>query len=69
MLKQTFDRKSITKILTTEDIWRWNMWNKPEEKENAIESLVRSIKSKDFEISRLKYKLRRGKPICANLCI
>ena len=62
MLKQTFDLNSITKILTTEDIWRWNIWGKPEEKENAIESLVTSIQAKNFNISPLKCEIRRGKP-------
>ncbi len=62
MLKQTFDNSAIAKVLTPEDIWRWNVWSKPEEKDDAIEALVNSVQVKDFKISALKRETRRGKP-------
>lgn len=61
MLKQTFDNTAIAKVLTPEDVWRWNLWSKPEEKEGAIEALENSIQAKNFNISALKSEKRRGK--------
>lgn len=62
MLKQTFDNTAITKVLTPEDVWRWSVWSKPEEKDDAIEALANSVQAKDFKISALKSETRRGKP-------
>ncbi len=62
MLKQTFDNAAIAKVLTPEDIWRWNVWNKPEEKNDAIDALANSIQAKGFKVSALKRETRRGKP-------
>ena len=61
MLKQTFDNTAIAKVLTPEDVWRWDLWSKPEEKEGAIEALENSIQAKNFNISALKLEKRRGK--------
>lgn len=62
MLKQTFDQTAITKVLTPEDVWRWDVWSKPEEKDNAIEALANSVEVKAFKISSLKCETKRGKP-------
>lgn len=62
MLKQTFDSSAIAKVLTAEDVWRWDLWSKPEEKDTAIETLANSIKTKNFKTSDLRCETRRGKP-------
>lgn len=62
MLKQTFDNTAIAKVLTPEDIWRWNVWSKSEEKDDAINALANSVQAKEFKISALKCESRRGKP-------
>jgi hypothetical protein len=49
-------------VLTPEDIWRWNVWSKPEEKDDAIEALVNSVQIENLKISALRCKARRGKP-------
>lgn len=61
MFKQTFDSAAIAKVLTAEDVWRWNLWTKPEEKENALNELAHKIQTKDFQISPLKSEIKRGK--------
>jgi hypothetical protein len=62
MLKQTFDNNAIIRVLTSKDVSRWAIFDNILEKNDSIDSLVESIKAKNFEISPLKCEIKRDKP-------
>lgn len=62
MLKQTFDYTAITRVLTSKDVWRWNIWKNFNDKENSLLALSDSIKAKSYNISPLKSQIKRNKP-------
>jgi hypothetical protein len=62
MLKQTFDNAAIIRVLSSEDVSRWSIWDDINKKEDSIKALVESIKTKNFEISPLKCEIKRNKP-------
>jgi len=61
MLKQTFDSSAITRVLTTKDVWRWDIWSDNKDKDASIDALADSITSKKYMISPLKRELRKKK--------
>lgn len=62
MLKQTFDRDSIAKVITKKDVWKWSLWNNSDEQELALSQLERTISDKDANIDRFFEHKHKGKP-------
>jgi hypothetical protein len=62
MLKQLFDKSAVAKVLSTEDVWKWNLWTTEEERDSSIEHLAESIYEKNFSISPFIKKIKRDKP-------
>jgi hypothetical protein len=69
MLKQTFDRDSIAKLITPKDVWTWGLWSNSSEQEVSLTRLVKSIQNKIGTISPLAIHKHRGKNTYQASCI
>ncbi|RUO26596.1 hypothetical protein CWE09_07800 [Aliidiomarina minuta] len=63
MLKQVFDREQLSKALTPNDIWQWNLLPDYGDVETAIAHTVQYWKSHDFVLSLLEEKKIKGKAV------
>ncbi|MDF7666768.1 RNA-directed DNA polymerase [Orbaceae bacterium ESL0727] len=61
MLKQTFNRKAITKILTKKDVWKWSLWNNSDEQEKGLIDLEKKINSKNYSVTPFKEHIHKNK--------
>lgn len=61
MLKQTFDRDSVAKLITQKDVWTWGLWTNSSEQEVKLVDLVQSIQSKIGTVSSFDIYIHRGK--------
>lgn len=69
MLKQTFDRDSIAKLITPKDVWTWGLWSNSLEQEASLTRLVESIQNKIGTISHLDIHKHRGKNTYQASCV
>jgi hypothetical protein len=61
MLKQTFDRDSVAKLITPKDVWTWSLWSNSSDKDVNLPKLVESIQAKIGNVSPFDVYKHRGK--------
>lgn len=61
MLKQSYDRDSIAKLITLKDVWKWSLWSDSSELEEKLNEFVQSIKARIGTVSPFEVYKHRGK--------
>lgn len=61
MLKQTYSQSELAKVITTEDLWKRNLWDSEMTKDEFLRNCNKIINADDFEISAFYSNKRNGK--------
>ncbi|MFT6635797.1 antiviral reverse transcriptase Drt3a [Alcanivorax sp.] len=63
MLKQVFDGEQLSKVLTSSDVWKWDLLADYGDVETAIDHTVQHWKSQDLTLSPLETRIIKSKPV------
>ena len=63
MLKQVFDKEQLSKALSSSDVWKWGLLSNFKEIEDALDYIVEHWKKYDVNLSSLKKKIAKKKPV------
>jgi len=63
MLKQVFDGEQLSKVLTSSDVWKWDLLSDYGDVETAIDHTVQHWKSQDLALSPLEKRIIKSKSV------
>lgn len=63
MLKQVFNKEQLSKVISSTDVWRWNLLSKFGDVDAALEQTVEYWKINGLNLSPIKTKVVNGKTV------
>lgn len=65
MLKQVFDKEQLSKVLTSSDVWKWDLLSNYGDVEKAVDHTVKYWGLHNFRLCSLEKKMVNGKEVFA----